>query len=226
MSKRNTKAEASGLVPLAKRGKRRMPKVEQFVPPTKIGMLAREVADLRDAHSKMFEAEEVLCASEKRHEEADGPRHDDALMLPKLKQMKDEVWDLGDVFEAYIAYLEPDSMEDVATLALLLSEAVNNFECDYARPEFCGDDEDDPRRQYLLRNQPQPDDEAKRKFERDRRRLYMLMRKIERCLHELAPSPLHRHLGFGGESVWAELAEILPMAERVIAEEAKAKKAA
>jgi hypothetical protein len=223
MSKR-IKAEASGLAPPAKRGKRVVTKPEQN---TRMGLLVRDLADLYESYSKISDAPEILEAMFERCEETGEKtgdlcqRYDTSPVL--LKDLAENLWDQTQALARYIAHTEPDSTEDVATLSLLFAEALDDFE-EYIDVDLY----EEGAREFYRNNRPALDDERRHEFRRDKRYLTMLARKIERGLQDLAPSPAAKHIGSGDRRrrLWGETQETLSTAERIIADAQKTKDAA
>jgi len=161
MSKR-IKAEASSLSKKT---------LKRSIGDTELGRFAAELASLRDEYHALEE----------------GKIYDDTLVKP----VSEELWDRGEALQDYIAYLEPESLEDITTLTYILADCIDLYisNCSDRRLQSSGDPElDAVVRQD--RDGRAPTDREVRDCRILERRIGILLKKIQRSLGLLAPSPL------------------------------------
>jgi hypothetical protein len=206
MSKR-IKTEAVGLASPTKRG-RRPARI------TPIGTLARELAQLYAAHNKLGEACDLLEYAGRSRNAPSESKPAEPCHKPVLDEAGHRLWDRIEALTRYLAHLEPQSPEDLATLSLIYADALDQF--DYLDPELYDED-----LREAFRNRPPIDEDKRREFRREQRYLMMLARKIEDGLEEQAPSPLARYMGHparGSEWVRKEHEHLLALAQKIIDE--------
>jgi len=202
MSKR-VKTEAVGLASPTKRGRR---PAEAPVRLTPIGKLARELAQFYAAHNKLGEACDLLEYAGRSRNAPGETKPVEPSQKPVLDEAGNRLWDRIQALTRYLAHVEPQSTEDLATLSLIYADALDQF--DYLDPELYDED-----LREAFRNRPPIDEDKRREFRREQRYLTMFARKIENGLEVQTPSPLarytrlrmgpkeHEHLcGFGSEN--------------------------
>jgi hypothetical protein len=135
---------------------------------TEIGRFASELASLMDDHFALDEGK-----------------------IPDDKPVSEELWDRAEALQDYIAYLEPESFEDVTTLTYILGDCINRYigNCSDRRLQSSGDPEIDAVVRQD-RDGREPTDREVRDCRVLERRIDMLPKKIQRSLGLLAPSPL------------------------------------